>query len=48
MTSLMGSSVIVRVDGGHIALGTWQSIFLCEFNGPRTRKVHVKYMPGIE
>ncbi len=48
MTSLIGSSVIVPVEGGQIALGTWQGIFLCEFDGPRTRKVHVKYMPGIE
>jgi len=48
MTSLMGSSVIVPIEGGQIALGTWQGIFLCEFDGPRTRKVHVKYMPGIE
>ena len=48
MTSLMGSSVIVPVEGGQIALGTWQGIFLCEFDGPRTRKVHVKFMPGIE
>ena len=47
MTSLMGSSVIVPVEGGQIALGTWQGIFLCEFDGPRTRKVHVKFMPGI-
>ena len=48
MTSLIGSSVIVPVEGGRIELGTWQGIFLCEFDGPRTRKVHVKFMPGIE
>jgi len=48
MTSLMGSSVIVPVEGGRIALGTWQGIFLCEFDGPRTRKVHVKFIAGIE
>ncbi len=48
MASLMGSSVIVPVEGGQIALGTWQGIFLCEFDGPRTRKVHVKVIPGIE
>jgi len=48
MASLMGSSVIVPVEGGQIVLGTWQGIFLCEFDGPRTRKVHVKYISGIE
>ncbi len=48
MTSLMGSSVVVPVEGGQIVLGTWQGIFLCEFDGPRTRKIHVKYLPGIE
>jgi len=46
MTSLMGSSVIVPVDGGQVALGTWQGIFLCEFDGPRTRKVHARFIPA--
>ena len=48
MTSLMGSSVIVPVEGGQIALGTWQGVFLCEFDGPRTRKVQVRFITGIE
>jgi secondary thiamine-phosphate synthase enzyme len=39
--SLMGSSVRVPVAGGRIRLGTWQGIFLCEFDGPRTREVWV-------
>ena len=39
--SLMGSSVRVLVDGGRLVLGTWQGIYLCEFDGPRTRKIHV-------
>ncbi len=37
--SLMGSSVQVIVRDGVICGGTWQSIFFCEFDGPRTRKV---------
>ncbi len=37
--SLMGSSVQVFVEGGRLKLGTWQKIFLCEFDGPRRRKV---------
>ncbi len=40
--SLVGSSVTVPVHGGRLALGTWQGIFLCEFDGPRTRSVHVQ------
>lgn len=40
--TLVGSSVTVPVEGGRPALGTWQKIFFCEFDGPRTRKIHVK------
>ena len=40
-TSLMGSQVAVPVSGGRLLLGTWQSIYLAEFDGPRTRKVWV-------
>ena len=38
---LMGSSVQVIIEGGQLLLGTWQSIFFCEFDGPRTRKVYL-------
>jgi len=44
--SLIGSSKDLPVKDGHLALGTWQSIFLCEFDGPRSRKVTVKVMEG--
>ena len=40
--SIMGSSVTVMVEKGRLVLGTWQKIFFCEFDGPRTRKVYVK------
>jgi secondary thiamine-phosphate synthase enzyme len=40
--SLVGSSVSVLVEGGRLVLGTWQKIFFCEFDGPRSRKVFVK------
>ena len=40
--SLMGSSVSVIVEKGSLVLGTWQKIFFCEFDGPRTRKVFLK------
>lgn len=39
--SLMGSSVQVPVVGGQVRLGTWQGIYLCEFDGPRERQVWV-------
>lgn len=39
--SLMGSSVQVPVTGGRLQLGTWQSVYFCEFDGPRSRKVWV-------
>ncbi len=44
--SLMGSSVQVIIKDGALMLGTWQSIFLCEFDGPRTRKIFVKILPS--
>ena len=40
--SLMGSSHFVLVHGGRLQLGTWQGIYLCEFDGPRRRSVWVK------
>jgi len=45
-TSLVGSSEMVLVEDGCLVLGTWQSIFFCEFDGPRTRKVLVKILPA--
>ena len=41
--SLFGSSVRVIVKDGQFLLGTWQSIFFCEFDGPRTRKFYVQF-----
>lgn len=43
-SSLIGASEQLIVEGGRLVLGTWQGIFFCEFDGPRTRKVHVKLM----
>lgn len=39
--SMMGSSVMVIVESGRLRLGTWQGIWFCEFDGPRTREVWV-------
>ena len=44
--SLMGSSVHLIVSQGSPVLGTWQGIFFCEFDGPRTRKAMVKVVPS--
>lgn len=40
--SLIGSSQIVLIENGRLFLGTWQSIFFCEFDGPRDRKLFIK------
>ena len=42
--SLVGCSQIVFVESGKLVLGTWQGIFFCEFDGPRSRQVHIKVM----
>jgi len=39
MASLMGSSVTVIVENSRLILGTWQKIYFCDFDGPRTRKI---------
>jgi len=40
--SMMGSSVTVIIENGRLQLGTWQGIWFCEFDGPRSRKVWVQ------
>lgn len=44
--SLVGNSETILIDGGRLVLGTWQGIYFAEFDGPRTRTVHVKVMAG--
>ena len=39
--SLMSPQILIPPDGGKLALGKWQGIFFCEFDGPRERKVYV-------
>ena len=43
-STLVGASELVAVSGGRLVLGTWQGIFFCEFDGPRTRKIKVKIL----
>ena len=39
--SLMSTQILVPIDNGKLALGRWQGIFFCEFDGPRDRKIYV-------
>lgn len=41
-SSLIGNSKTVFIEGGKLKLGTWQGIFFCEFDGPRSRKAWIK------
>jgi len=41
---LVGGSTHLIIDSGRLMLGTWERIFLCEFDGPRTRKIRMKIM----
>ena len=43
-SSLVGPSLTLIVSGGRLLLGTWQGIWFNEYDGPRTRKVHVRVM----
>ena len=45
-SSLMGASQMVPFERGKLVLGRWQGIYLCEFDGPRTRKVHLEVLEG--
>ena len=43
-SSLMGFSQTIPVQNGRLCLGTWQGIYFCEFDGPRSRKVQVTFL----
>jgi len=47
-SSLVGPSLTVPIEGGRLALGTWQGIYFCEFDGPRSRHVSVTLLAGPE
>lgn len=42
--TLVGASELVAIEEGRLLLGTWQGIFFCEFDGPRTRKIHLNFL----
>jgi secondary thiamine-phosphate synthase enzyme len=45
--TLVGSSELIAIEHDRLVLGTWQGIFFCEFDGPRTRKVHIKIISSL-
>lgn len=44
--SLVGPDQMLFLDSGRISLGTWQRVFFCEFDGPRSRTLWVRHLPG--
>ena len=45
-STLVGASETIMIENGSLVLGTWQGIFFCEFDGPRSRKLIVKIIQG--
>ncbi len=45
-SSLVGPSLSLIIENGRIVYGTWQSVYFCEFDGPRTRRVYIKVIEG--
>jgi len=43
-SSLIGASELVAIKAGRLVLGTWQGLFFCEFDGPRTRRCHINLL----
>jgi len=42
-STLVGASEMIAIESGQMVLGTWQGIFFCEFDGPRTRKLYLRF-----
>jgi secondary thiamine-phosphate synthase enzyme len=43
-STLVGSSELIAIENRKLVLGTWQGVFFCEFDGPRSRKLHVRIL----
>jgi len=43
-SAVVGISAMIPITGGRLALGTWQGIFFCEFDGPRSRELYIQIM----
>ena len=46
-TALVGTSAILPIEDGRLALGTWQAVYFAEFDGPRSRHLHVSVVHGL-
>ena len=46
-SSMIGVDQTVLIEDGSLVLGTWQGIYFCEFDGPRTRRLHIKLVSTI-
>jgi len=47
-SSLVGCQLVLLVEKGEPVLGTWQGVYFCEFDGPRSRRMHVKVVPDAK
>lgn len=47
MTLLTGSSLSIQIENRQLHLGTWQRIFFCEYDGPRSRSLNWKFLPDL-
>jgi secondary thiamine-phosphate synthase enzyme len=45
-TALVGTSVMMPIEGGRLLLGTWQAVYFAEFDGPRSRHLNVSVLSG--
>jgi secondary thiamine-phosphate synthase enzyme len=45
-SSLFGQTLNLIIENGKLLLGIWQGVYFCEFDGPRTRKIYVKFFTG--
>lgn len=45
-STLVGASEMIAIASGRLVLGTWQGVFFCEFDGPRSRKLHAHFWKG--
>lgn len=43
-TAMVGNSVVIPIENGRLVLGRWQAIYFCEFDGPRERRLNVKFI----
>ncbi|MCF6159201.1 MAG: YjbQ family protein [wastewater metagenome] len=46
-STLVGSSAFIPITGGRLALGTWQGIYFCEFDGPKNREIYVQTVKSV-